>query len=207
MKGDGRGRVVAGERGGSRAEGCASMVEPHTSGCITQETAAVQMRTISRKKWMMAKTTSWGTSWAQLRMPCPSSAVPATCNQDVRRMVTHLRASQLRSRAAGCSPRDMRSHISSSTHSVHSAVHHSHSPTRPWRSPAGTSQCGLPSWYIRTASASRRSSRSSAGGPLTIELYHPVGYCLRGSMRAVPYGANAASKIIGKVDPTSLVGQ
>ena len=31
----------------------------------------------SRKKWITAKTTSWGTSWAQLRMPWPHSAVPA----------------------------------------------------------------------------------------------------------------------------------
>ena len=67
-------------------------------------------------------------------------------------------------------PRESKSHSSSSIHSAHSAAHHTHSQTRLCRSPAGSSQCGRPSWYIRTAKASRRSSRSSGAAP-------PFGIC------------------------------
>lgn len=57
-----------------------------TSGCTTNETAAVLMRMASKMKWMTANTTSWGTSWAQLRMPCPSSAMPAHAGMCQRRV-------------------------------------------------------------------------------------------------------------------------
>ena len=67
-------------------------------------------------------------------------------------------------------PRESKSHSSSSIHSAHSAAHHTHSQTRLCRSPAGSSQCGRPSWYMRTAKASLRSSRSSGAAP-------PFGIC------------------------------
>ena len=68
-------------------------------------------------------------------------------------------------RSGSGGPRESKSHSSSSIHSAHSAAHHTHSHTRLCRSPAGSSQCGRPSWYIRTAKASRRSSRSSGAAP------------------------------------------
>ena len=67
-------------------------------------------------------------------------------------------------------PRESKSHSSSSIHSAHSAAHHTHSQTRLCLSPAGSSQCGRPSWYMRTAKASLRSSRSSGAAP-------PFGIC------------------------------
>ena len=73
-------------------------------------------------------------------------------------------------RSGSGGPRESKSHSSSSIHSAHSAAHHTHSHTRLCRSPAGSSQCGRPSWYIRTAKASRRSSRSSGAAP-------PFGIC------------------------------
>ena len=73
-------------------------------------------------------------------------------------------------RSGSGGPRESKSHSSSSIHSAHSAAHHTHSQTRLCRSPAGSSQCGRPSWYIRTAKASRRSSRSSGAAP-------PFGIC------------------------------
>ena len=166
-----------------------------SGGKILGEPAGADLLT-SKKKWITAKTTSWGTSCAQLRMHWPSSAVPArghTTRASSRGHQTLL-VDALAKRFCGVeagggdtgggraveesAPRESRSHSSSSIHSAHSAAHHTHSQTREWRSPAGSSQCGLPSWYIRTASAKRRSSRSSGGWPFAIPVGAPPSSCL-----------------------------